>query len=225
MIEEQLFNQALEYPSDERSDFLASQCGDDLVLRNRIELLLHAHENPESFLQEKPGTADHTTVVYDRALGGPKLAEPYQTYDPGMIELNLTEVLGQTIGPYKILQQIGQGGFGTVFMAEQRVPVKRKVALKILKADMCTREVIIRFEAERQALAMMDHTNIAKILDGGATELGRPYFVMELVRGIPITVYCDEGGLAIKDRLVLFVDLCRSLSSCPACAPEGNHSP
>ena len=211
MIEEQLFNQALEYPSDERSDFLASQCGDDLVLRNRIELLLHAHENPESFLQEKPGTADHTTVVYDRALGGPKLAEPYQTYDPGMIELNLTEFLGQTIGPYKILQQIGQGGFGTVFMAEQRVPVKRKVALKIFKADMCTREVIIRFEAERQALAMMDHTNIAKILDGGATELGRPYFVMELVRGIPITVYCDEGGLAIKDRLVLFVDLCRAV--------------
>ena len=92
MIEEQLFNQALEYPSDERSGFLASQCGDDLVLRNRIELLLHAHENPESFLQEKPGTADHTTVVYDRALGGPKLAEPYQTYDPGMIELNLTRV-------------------------------------------------------------------------------------------------------------------------------------
>jgi len=195
MVEEQLFNQALEYAPDERTIFLASKCGGDIALRNRVEILLQAHENPGDFLQDKSGAASNTTIVYDPAMIDPKLTEP----------------LGQTIGPYKILQQIGQGGFGTVFMAEQVVPVRRKVALKILKPGMDTREVIARFEAERQALAMMDHSNIAKILDGGTTEFGHPYFVMELVKGIPVTEYCDEAGLVIEDRLTLFVDLCRAV--------------
>ncbi len=205
MVEEQLFNQALEYPPEERLAFLVSQCGGNLALQNRIEILLFAHENPNDFLQEKSGAVSITTLVYDPARHDPAL------FDPDLIDLKLMDPLGQIIGPYKILQQIGQGGFGTVFMAEQSVPVRRKVALKILRPGMDSREIIARFEAERQALAMMDHSNIAKILDGGTTEFGRPYLVMELVKGIPITEYCDEAGLAIKDRLTLFVDLCRAV--------------
>src|SRR5206468_7664136 len=105
------------------------------------------------------------------------------------------------IGPYKLLQEIGEGGFGTVFMAEQEHPVRRKVALKVIKAGMDTRQVIARFEAERQALAMMDHVNIARVFDAGTTASGRPYFVMELVHGIPITKYCDDNRLTPRQRL------------------------
>ena len=212
MIEEELFNQALGYPPEERPAFLAGKCGEDVALRNRVESLLRAHENPGDFPPVKSGDAGKTTVVYDPAKNDPRLAEPCgQTFDPEMIELNLKEPLGQTIGPYKVLQQIGQGGFGTVFMAEQSVPVRRKVALKILKPGMDSREIIARFEAERQALAMMNHSNIAKIFDGGTTDSGHPYFVMELVKGIPITEYGNEAGLLIEDRLALFVDLCRAV--------------
>src|SRR5881409_1919760 len=118
---------------------------------------------------------------------------------------------GTMIGRYKLLQQIGEGGFGTVFMAEQQEPVQRKVALKIIKAGMDTREVIARFEAERQALALMDHPNIAQVLDGGTTVSGRPYFVMELVRGIPITSYCDHANLSTRERLELFTKVCRAV--------------
>src|SRR2546421_11299929 len=109
------------------------------------------------------------------------------------------------IGRYKLLQPIGEGGLGSVWMAEQPEPVKRRVALKIIKLGMDTRQVIARFEAERQALAVMDHPNIAKVLDAGATETGRPYFVMELVRGVPITRYCDENNLPTVERLGLFM--------------------
>src|SRR5207302_148207 len=112
---------------------------------------------------------------------------------------------GTVIGPYKLLQQIGEGGMGTVFMAEQTQPVQRKVALKLIKPGMDSRQVIARFEAERQALAMMDHPNIARVLDAGTTATGRPYFVMELVKGVPITRYCDEHRLMPKDRLELFI--------------------
>jgi len=118
---------------------------------------------------------------------------------------------GTTIGPYKLLEQIGEGGFGTVFMAEQTAPIKRKVALKVLKPGMDTKEVVARFEAERQALALMDHPHIARVLDAGATPSGRPYFVMELVRGMPITEYCDEARLTNDERLELFVDVCRAM--------------
>ena len=118
---------------------------------------------------------------------------------------------GTVIGPYKLLEQIGEGGMGVVYMAEQTQPVRRKVALKVIKPGMDTKQVIARFEAERQALAMMDHPNIAKVLDAGATESGRPYFVMELVRGIPITDYCDREQLSIPERLELFVLVCRAV--------------
>src|SRR5262249_48468207 len=118
---------------------------------------------------------------------------------------------GTVIGRYKLLQKIGEGGMGVVYMAEQREPVVRKVALKIIKAGMDTRQVVARFEAERQALALMDHPNIAKVFDGGATESGRPYFVMELVQGLPVTQYCDEAKLSARERLELFLDVCSAI--------------
>ena len=118
---------------------------------------------------------------------------------------------GTIIGPYKLLQQIGEGGMGVVFMAEQTEPVQRTVALKIIKPGMDTRQVIARFEAERQALALMDHPNIAKVLDAGTTDSGRPYFVMELVKGVPITEYCDEKHLPLRERLELFMPVCQAV--------------
>ena len=120
----------------------------------------------------------------------------------------MTEKPGSTIGPYRLTAVLGQGGFGTVFLAEQDKPIRREVALKIIKLGMDTREVIARFDAERQALAMMDHPGIARVFDAGATASGRPYFVMELVRGVPITQYCDERDLAMADRLQLFIQVC-----------------
>ena len=123
----------------------------------------------------------------------------------------MSEQPGAEIGPYKLLQQIGEGGFGVVFMAEQERPIRRKVALKIIKPGMDTREVVARFEAERQALALMEHANIAKVLDAGATASGLPYFVMELVRGIPITEYCDQNNLPLDKRLGLFIHVCQAV--------------
>jgi serine/threonine protein kinase len=121
------------------------------------------------------------------------------------------EAIGGMIGPYKLLEKVGEGGFGVVYVAEQREPVKRRVALKIIKLGMDTRQVVARFEAERQALALMDHPNIAKVLDGGATATGRPYFAMELVRGVPITKYCDQEKIGTSDRIDLFVKVCRAI--------------
>ena len=121
------------------------------------------------------------------------------------------EAPGTVIGPYKLLEQVGEGGMGVVFVAEQTEPIRRRVALKVIKPGMDTRQVIARFEAERQALAMMDHPNIARVLDAGTTEAGRPYFVMELVRGMPITEYCDKARLSPRGRLELFVDVCQAV--------------
>src|SRR5207237_1026170 len=127
------------------------------------------------------------------------------------VDLGSREGVGTVIGPYKLLQQIGEGGMGTVFMAEQTQPVRRKVALKVIKQGMDTRQVIARFDAERQALAMMDHLNIARVLDVGATDTGRPFFVMELVHGVPITKYCDDNHLTPRERLELFVPVCQAI--------------
>src|SRR4029453_2164318 len=122
-------------------------------------------------------------------------------------EMPPAETVGATIGRYKLLEALGEGGFGTVWLAEQKEPVRRKVALKVIKLGMDTRQVVARFEAERQALALMDHPNIAKVLDGGTTDSGGPYFVMELVRSIPITKFCDENKLAARERLDLFINV------------------
>src|SRR5262249_10247564 len=118
---------------------------------------------------------------------------------------------GARIGPYKLLQQIGEGGMGVVYMAEQEEPVRRKIALKIIKPGMDSAQVLARFEAERQALALMDHQNIARVLDAGTTPMGRPFFVMELVKGVPITKFCDEQHLGLRERLELFIPVCQAI--------------
>jgi serine/threonine protein kinase/Tfp pilus assembly protein PilF len=185
---EAIFTGALERTTTgERSAFLDGACAGDAGLRDRVEALLGAHDGAGSFLHAP-------------ALEGTTLAAKPLTEGPGVM-----------IGPYKLLQLIGEGGFGAVYMAEQRTPVKRKVALKIIKLGMDTRQVIARFEAERQALAMMDHPNIARVLDAGATDTGRPYFVMELVKGVPVTEYCDTNNLSTEQRLDLFVLVCNAV--------------
>lgn len=131
--------------------------------------------------------------------------------EPTVDQSPVSEGPGHEIGRYKLLQKIGEGGFGVVYMAEQHRPVRRKVALKIIKPGMDTHAVVARFEAERQTLALMDHPNISRVLDGGATESGRPYFVMELVKGVPITEFCDTNHLPTEDRLKLFMTVCQAV--------------
>jgi serine/threonine protein kinase/tetratricopeptide (TPR) repeat protein len=172
----------------ERAAYLDSACGADAALRALVEGLLQAHDDAGSFLEQP-------------------LFEPGLTVD----EPRRPEKPGTVIGPYKLLEQIGEGGFGVVFMAEQEQPIRRKVALKVLKPGMDTHQVIARFEAERQALALMDHPNIARVLDAGATASGRPYFVMELVKGMPITAFCDESHFRPAQRLELFADVCQAV--------------
>ncbi|HUN81646.1 MAG TPA: serine/threonine-protein kinase [Phycisphaerae bacterium] len=185
----ELFVAALDYSGEERSRFLESACGDDAALRAAVEALLAALDEPPVL---KP--------ALDEAGSSSSQAG-----------LPTGEGPGSRIGPYKLLQLIGEGGFGAVFMAEQLTPVRRRVALKIIKLGMDTRQVVARFEQERQALAMMDHPHIARVLDAGATETGRPYFVMELVRGDPITAYCDTNNLSPDERLELFMQVCHAV--------------
>jgi eukaryotic-like serine/threonine-protein kinase len=189
-----LFVLAVEKPAAERKAFLRAVCGADGALRQRLETLLAAHENPDALLGEYP--EDPTVKV----TGKIELAE--EAAD---------EAVGQTLGRYKLLEKVGEGGCGVVYVAEQTEPVRRRVALKVIKLGMDTKQVVARFEAERQALAMMDHPNIAKVLDAGTTDVGRPYFVMELVRGIRITDYCDQAQLSTKKRLDLFTKVCQAI--------------
>jgi serine/threonine protein kinase/Flp pilus assembly protein TadD len=175
--------------AEERAEYLDEACGDDADLRARVEELLCAEPVVGNFLQ-----GDSSQL---------QLAET--------IDEPITEHPGTVIGPYKLMEQIGEGGMGLVFVAEQQHPVRRKVALKVIKPGMDTRQVIARFEAERQALAIMDHPNIAKVLDGGATASGRPYFVMDLVKGMPITQFCDDNRLNPRERLELFLHVCEAV--------------
>jgi serine/threonine protein kinase/tetratricopeptide (TPR) repeat protein len=209
MNEEMLFHQALAKATPERAVFLAAACGDDAALRRHIEALLAAHDNPGSFLQQP---ALHLEPTPESELPQPHQQDsghlsPGETSGPR----SNTEGPGSRIGAYKLLQPIGEGGMGSVFLAEQTQPVQRKVALKVIKPGMDSRQVIARFEAERQALALMDHPHIARVLDAGTTGSGRPYFVMELVKGIPITRYCDERRLTPKERLELFIPVCQAV--------------
>src|SRR5687767_4721513 len=171
-----------------RAAYLSEACGGETSLRRRVEALLQVHDEQKSFL-----------------------ASPAVTAEIGASLTFTAPASGTVIGRYKILEPIGEGGYGTVFMAEQTTPVQRRVALKIIKAGMDTRQVIARFEAERQALALMDHPNIAKVFDAGVTDGGRPYFVMELVKGISITKYCDEHRLPPRARLELFIQVCQAV--------------
>ncbi|HKB41637.1 MAG TPA: serine/threonine-protein kinase, partial [Gemmataceae bacterium] len=183
-----IFIEALgQVPPDEWEAFLAARCGDDAELRRHVRKLLQVHVEAGSFLES---LAPRSVATVEELIG---------------------ERPGSMIGPYKLLEPIGEGGMGVVFMAEQTQPLRRKVALKIVKPGMDTRPVIARFEAERQALALMDHPNIAKVFDGGATASGRPYFVMELVKGVPITQFCDQNHLSVRQRLELFVPVCQAV--------------
>src|ERR1043166_6975393 len=222
-----LFDAAAQLREPQRSDYLDQSCGGDDSLRQRLLALLRAHENTDSFLERPLQTPGSETTL--------------------PLSIPLAEKPGDKIGRYKLLQQIGEGGCGVVYMAEQEEPVRRRVALKIIKLGMDTKQVIARFEAERQALAMMEHPNIAKIYDAGATDsptilatparvpacpagsdvagrdagapgdagaalpAGRPYFVMELVRGVKITKYCDEKKLPTRQRLELFIQVCGAI--------------
>jgi serine/threonine protein kinase len=176
----------------ERAAFLERECGSDAELRQRLEGMLNAPDDPPAPADEGRGpTVDSAP---GDAAGGPS-----------------AEVSGSVIGPYTLLQKLGEGGMGAVWVAEQHQPVKRRVALKVIKPGMDSAQVLRRFEIERQALALMDHTNIAKVFDAGATPEGRPYIAMELVPGVPITRYCDELNLPIHERLELFVPVCRAI--------------
>src|SRR5579872_7094960 len=191
-----IFLKAMDLSSvDERAAFITRACAGDEALRKRIEVMLNAAEDPNSFL-EKPAVAIEPTIDL--------LPNPPKNH-------TLNDRPGSRIGPYKLLQQLGAGGMGVVFLAEQEEPIQRKVALKLVKPGMDSAQVLARFESERQALALMDHPNIAKVLDAGTTGSGSPYFVMELVKGIPITEYCDREHLTPNERLDLFIPVCHAV--------------
>ncbi|MCG6158013.1 serine/threonine-protein kinase [Rubinisphaera margarita] len=192
--ERAIFLQAVEEENlDDRQAYLDSACGDDRELRASIEALLAAHDEPAALLDHPIGADDsHPTLL---------ISVPGESIDQ----------ISSQIGPYKLKEQIGEGGFGLVFVAEQEQPVRRKVALKIVKPGLGSKAIIARFEAERQAVAMMNHPNIAQVFDAGVTEDGRPYFVMELVRGLPITEFCDKKRLNITQRLELMIDVCSAV--------------
>jgi serine/threonine protein kinase/tetratricopeptide (TPR) repeat protein len=191
MRERAIFMAALDFESaSSQADFVERECGGDEALKARVEALLRSHREAGSFLHDQP------------LVGQPR--------DP-VEGTTQAEGPGTLIGSYKLLERIGEGGFGVVYMAEQLKPVRRKVALKIVKPGMDTRQVIARFEAERQALAIMDHANIAKVLDGGVSPSGRPYFVMDLIKGVPITEFCDQKRLPARLRLELFITVCHAV--------------
>ncbi len=189
---------ALETPAQRRA-YLDEACGGDAALRARMERLLRTHEHADDFFVScVAGMKPALDAAEQQALTS-------TTSEVG------DDQVGRRVGNYKLLQKIGEGGCGAVYMAEQEKPVRRRVALKIIKLGMDTRQVIARFEAERQALAMMDHANIARVLDAGATETGRPFFVMELVHGVRITTFCDERNLDTRQRLDLFIQVCQAI--------------
>jgi serine/threonine protein kinase len=185
----EIFQNAIEIGDPaKREQYIENACKQDPELRAEVEALLTAHEKAGDYL-EAPVLDPNVT------LG----------------DTHLTEAPGTVIGRYKLLEKIGEDGMAVVYMAEQQEPIRRKVALKVIKLGMDTKSVIARFEAERQALAMMDHPNIARVIDAGTTETGRPYFVMELVKGISITEYCDRNKLSTRQRLDLFISICNAV--------------
>ena len=193
----ELFLRAVEVDAPEdRRRFLDEVCAGRPDVRARVDGLLLADEQAGTFLEHPPLDTVPTTTKRPSTPGEPTAASP----GAGMI-----------VGPYKLVQEIGEGGMGTVYLAQQTEPVRRLVAVKLIKPGMDSRQVLARFEAERQALALMDHPNIARVLDAGATADGRPYFVMELVKGVPITKHCDQHRLGVRDRLALFADVCRAV--------------
>lgn len=202
-LEDAVFYTAVSIPeAQQRKQFLDQACAGNASLRAAVEDMLAAQQEAESFFDKG------RSALFIPLDGLPDLAPRPEVSTPSDSE---DDYVGTCIGPFKLLQRIGEGGCGVVYMAEQDQPVRRKVAVKVIKPGMDTKSVIARFDAERQALAMMDHPNIARVLDAGATENGRPYFVMELVRGIKITDYCDECNLDTRQRLQLFIQVCNAV--------------
>ena len=212
----------------DRAAVVDRECASDLELRRRVLALLHSHDEPDRFLDQPivrpippswPSVARHDGVAEfdsgaDFTLGMPPVPRgelPSRVTAARAASNGMTEWPGCCIGPYKLLERIGSGGMGAVYLAEQEQPVRRRVALKIIKPGMDSEQVIARFEAERQALAMMDHQNIARVLDAGTTDAGRPYFVMELVHGVSITEYSNQNQLTTRERLELFVSTCQAI--------------
>ncbi|MBU0754565.1 MAG: serine/threonine protein kinase, partial [Planctomycetes bacterium] len=181
---ERIFQAAADLLPEQREAYLDEQCGKNHLLRAQVVRLLAHFDHPQI-----------------DSLNDPEIQDPFDDLEPE----------GREIGPYKLLKSLGEGGFGTVYLAEQIKPIQRRVALKIVKLGMDTKQVIARFEAERQALALMDHPNIARVFDAGATEKGRPYFVMELVKGVPVTEFCDSNALNLRNRLGLFIRICQAV--------------
>lgn len=192
-----IYATARDLPPEDRPAYLTKACGDDHRLRARVEQMLAIAHEAEEFITDLPDAE-------------PESPEPVQTPRPDTPS-SPDEALGTTLGRYKLLERVGEGGCGVVYVAEQTEPVRRCVALKVIKLGMDTRQVVARFEAERQALAMMDHPNIARVLDAGTTELGRPFFVMELVSGVRITDYCDQANLSTTARIDLFIKVCHAI--------------
>ncbi|HEY9509641.1 MAG TPA: serine/threonine-protein kinase [Verrucomicrobiae bacterium] len=203
-LESALFETALNLEDAAvRKQFLDRACAGDAALRQRVEEMLSAHGDAERMFEK--GNQGLREIEQEIRTGSAKTAASTRS------ESLTGERAGTQIGRYKLLEKIGEGGCGVVYMAEQREPVRRRIALKIIKLGMDTRNVIARFEAERQALALMDHPNIARVLDAGATESGRPYFVMELVRGVKLTDYCNQNNLDTRQRLELFIQICHAI--------------
>ena len=189
LSEDAIFDVARQISSPEGRDaYLDQVCDGDENLRARLEQLLAAHD------------------ATDRHLDSPLLQATAEPANPHLLDRE-----GDRIGPYRLRERLGEGGMGVVWAAEQKQPLRRKVALKVIKPGMDSSQVIARFEAEREALAMMDHPNIARVLDAGTTDKGRPYFVMELIRGVPITEYCDANMLTVRERIELFVTVCKGI--------------
>jgi len=198
--EKAVFLEALEITDPEqRRQFLDRACGADNALREQVDKLLTLSQSAGDFFKECAPALEAAPADAEQVLSAAEAA----------LESEIPET--KRIGPYKLLQKLGEGGYGVVYMAEQEQPIRRRVALKIIKLGMDTKNVIARFEAERQALALMDHPNIARVLDAGATETGRPYFVMELVYGVKITEYCDQNRVSMRERLELFIQVCNAV--------------
>jgi serine/threonine protein kinase len=213
----EIFLAALEIEVDSgREAYLREACAHDPALRGQVDALLRRHEQAGSFLQFpspalSPLAGEQSEPRPLESGSEPRPSGSGRVKGTSTIDDPITERPGTIIGAYKLMEQIGEGGMGLVFVAEQQYPVRRKVALKVIKPGMDTRAVVARFEAERQALALMDHPNIARVHDGGETSSGRPYFVMELVKGIPITSFCDQNRLTTRERLELFIHVCEAV--------------
>ncbi len=198
MTEENTVRTSAQHSTAELPALLDRECANNPVLRKRIEKLLAAHLSSDATLARLP----------EHALGGSHAGNDSSSVEGRRATATSGSILG---GKYKLIELIGDGGMGSVYMAQQTEPVRRLVAVKVIKAGMDSRAVLARFDAERQALAMMDHPNIAKVLDAGATESGSPYFVMELVKGVPITKFCDDNKLTPRERLELFLPVCEAI--------------